>query len=155
MAPKTWARKIGIAAALGLAGSLLLSLGAVSADDGARPRTPAGMAKKECGACHLPYLPNLMPSSAWDVLFDRLDNHFGENAKLSADEAAVIRRYYYERGKRGGWTPAKAGALPRITDQPWWKRAMGDRDFDNPRVRTKSNCGGCHSHADYYLGIQD
>ena len=143
-----------IAAAAVLAGLLAASTSASAAESG-KARTVPGLVLAECGACHIAYLPRFLPGNAWQTLFDNLDNHFGENAHLPADELAVIRRYYADRAAWGSWTPAAGQTLPRITALPWWKRAMGKLDVSKPRIRSRANCGACHTHADWYMGVRD
>ena len=32
---------------------------------------------KECGSCHFPYQPGLLPANAWNKMMANLDKHFG------------------------------------------------------------------------------
>ena len=49
---------------------------------------------KECGACHIAYLPKFLPATAWTRLFDTLDNHYGEDAAMNPDIKKIVREYY-------------------------------------------------------------
>jgi hypothetical protein len=120
-----------------------------------QPQSTASLVLKECGACHIAYQPWLLPAPAWGVLMDHLDTHFGEQAVLPPGTAAIIREFYTSRGGHGEWAPTDSQPLPRITQQPWWKRAMGGLDFKKPRIKSKANCGACHSNAAYYLGVHN
>ena len=119
------------------------------------PASPVAAIQKECGACHIPYQAWLMPVPAWAVVLDHLDNHFGEIASLPPATLAVIRDYYARNGAIGTWTATATEPVPRITTQPWWKRAMGGLDFKKGRIRSRANCGACHSNAAHYLGVHD
>lgn len=48
---------------------------------------------KECGSCHFPYSPGLLPARSWVQHLDRLDKHFGESIKLAAPEREAVERY--------------------------------------------------------------
>ena len=59
-----------------------------------KQRVPADPAyKAECGSCHVPYPPGLLPASSWQQLMSRLDKHFGSDASLDAKLHAEISRY--------------------------------------------------------------
>src|SRR4051812_22331997 len=49
--------------------------------------------KKECGACHMAFQPELLPARSWTALMAGLDNHFGENASLDAATSQAILAY--------------------------------------------------------------
>ena len=134
----------------------LILAGLLASAGGARAESdnPAALVQRACGSCHLAYLPRFLPAPAWETLMDNLDNHFGENAHLSPQDALVIRRYYTDHAGWGTWSPTEGQPLPRITTQPWWKRAMGGLDFKVPKIKSRANCGACHTHADWYMGVR-
>ncbi|MEI6557443.1 MAG: cytochrome C [Rhodospirillaceae bacterium] len=109
---------------------------------------------KECGACHIAYLPRFLPATAWTKLFDSLDNHYGEDASMPPEVSAVVRHYYLDHAAGLYWTSPSTKDIPRITAQAWWKRAMGKLDVSTPRIRSRANCGACHTHADWYMGVR-
>ena len=37
---------------------------------------------QECGSCHFPYQPGLLPAVSWERIMGGLEDHFGENAEL-------------------------------------------------------------------------
>lgn len=139
--------------------ALFLALTALTAvafaRTGQEPVSPVALVHKECGACHLAFLPKFLPSDAWAGVIDHLDNHFGENAQLPPDATAIIRKYYVDRGSWGSWTPSAGHPLPRITDQVWWRKAMGNLDVSKSRIRSRANCGACHTHADWYMAVRE
>jgi len=123
------------------------------ADD--KAPSPAAVVHRECGACHIAYLPKFLAAPAWTKLFDTLDNHFGESAVMAPDVTAVVRRYYLDHSAGLFWISPSTQEIPRITAQTWWKKAMGKLDVSNPRIRSKANCGACHTHADWYMGVRE
>ena len=46
--------------------------------------------RDECGACHMAYQPQLLPSRSWQTITSNLANHFGEDASIA--DAAVLQR---------------------------------------------------------------
>ncbi len=47
----------------------------------------------ECSACHFAYQPGLMPARSWKQLMANLEDHFGENAELEAEEQKALTAY--------------------------------------------------------------
>jgi hypothetical protein len=45
--------------------------------------------RKKCGGCHRPYVPSEIPPDRWAKVLPEME----VRAKLTADEAATIRRY--------------------------------------------------------------
>ncbi|HHN67596.1 MAG TPA: cytochrome B, partial [Thermopetrobacter sp.] len=85
-------------------------------------RWPAAYAS-ECGDCHTPYHPALLPPAGWRAILDGLEDHFGEDASLEPDTLAAIRGWLLkEAAKR--WDikpahemrPANGRPLPRMTE---------------------------------------
>ncbi len=140
-------------AALALAGCIALPQAANAAGTDSTKLPPNELVLKECGACHIAYLPRFLPESAWTRLFATLDNHYGEDATMPADITAVVRRFYMDNAGGFYWTSPSTKEIPRITAQAWWKRAMGKVEI-TPRIRSKANCGACHTHAEWYMGVR-
>ena len=141
------------AIALALAGCLTLSGAALAAEANDAKLPPNELVHKECGACHIAYLPKFLPPTAWTRLFDSIDNHYGEDASMAPEVAKVVRKYYMDNAAGLYWTSPSTKEIPRITAQAWWKRAMGNVKI-TPRIRSKANCGACHTHADWYMGVR-
>ncbi len=114
---------------------------------------------KECGDCHIPFQPQMLPMRSWRAIMSNLANHFGDNATLPEKTRADIEAYLVANaadapgdvlGKpflRG--TPAGATPL-RITDTSYWKYAHGevsDAAFADPNIKKRSNCAACHRNA--------
>lgn len=146
--------------ALCLATGLLLSLwwSAARADDdddeghgGERPRAvqmlPAYV--QECGACHVPFAPRMLPAASWQRLMKNLPHHFGTDASLEPAEFKQISAWLQQHAGPGGATTAPPE--DRITRTRWfmhehdelpasvWKRAS---------IQKPSNCAACHRQAE-------
>ncbi len=116
--------------------------------------------KEECGSCHFPYQPGLLPARSWQRLMDGLEDHFAENAELEAADAEQLTTYLtenaadtsdYKRSRGISRSLAKDDAPLRISTTRYFKRKhheLPDRMVkDNPDVRSFSNCELCHERA--------
>ena len=114
--------------------------------------------RSDCGACHDPFHPSLLPRNSWQSLMAGLDDHFGEDASLPPAEATEIRRYLAtyaaeawdtEAGRRIA-VVSPADPL-RITASPHWQRKhhwLPVTAFTAENVKSKSHCSACHSDAE-------
>jgi hypothetical protein len=124
------------------------------------PRVPLAEAPnaahvKECGACHEPYHPSLMPRASWAAIMTNLGDHFGEDASLAAPVAADIAAYLGRNAAEAIDTEAanRFRAVSRqeplrITATPYWRathREIADAVFAALPVSGKSHCSACHS----------
>jgi hypothetical protein len=105
-----------------------------------------GQYQEECGSCHLAYPPHLLPLASWKAIMNGLDDHFGDNAALAADQnrhiTAFLDRSASDRGDR--MTSARllhgvVGDPPlRITELPYFKKEHNEIPRrmieDNPEV---------------------
>ena len=85
---------------------LALLASAPLAAAGEKSRLPPNAAyQAECGSCHVPYPPRLLPGSSWRQIVARLDRHFGADASLIMDPATT----YYENSlvMDGGGQPRR------------------------------------------------
>lgn len=115
---------------------------------------------KECGSCHFPYQPGLMPARSWEKLMANLADHFGDNAELPAGEQKMLTEYLvanaadkskFKRSVKimksvaAGQTPTRITEIRYIVDKhdevP--KRLI----VDNPEVKSLSRCDACHIKA--------
>ncbi|MCF6257265.1 MAG: diheme cytochrome c [Gammaproteobacteria bacterium] len=116
--------------------------------------------KEECGSCHFPYQPGLLPARSWQRLMGGLEDHFAENAELEAVDAEQLTAYLtenaadtsdYKRSRGISRSLAKDDAPLRISTTRYFKRKhheLPDRMVkDNPDVRSFSNCELCHERA--------
>lgn len=117
----------------------------------------------ECGDCHLPFHPSLLPIDSWKQMMAGLEDHFGEDATLDDDTVVEIVTYLTRYG--GEAWDTEASNRFRITDPsrpleitatPYWIRKHADIPADQfklKKVGVKSNCGACHT--DHYTGRFD
>lgn len=118
------------------------------------PATPRQTFETECGACHMPFPPQLLPVRSWQAIMSGLDDHFKEDASLDPDTATVITTYLAADaadagGRRSGALRGlRPGDVPlRITDTPWWRAVHSEispRRFARADIKTKANCLACH-----------
>ncbi|MCE2968739.1 MAG: diheme cytochrome c [Burkholderiales bacterium] len=102
----------------------------------------------ECGSCHVPYPPQLLPAASWKAVIAGLDKHFGTDAALDAKTTATIANYLVVNagpvGKFGD------GSLSRITATPWFQREhrkVPAAAWKREPVKTAANCAACHAGA--------
>jgi hypothetical protein len=115
---------------------------------------------KECGACHIAYPAEFLPARSWEKLLTTLDDHFGENAELAAEDTQAIRGYLSANaadssGSRRGQKMLR-GVRPqdtplRITELSYFKNDHDEiprrKSIDNPEVKSMSRCNACHTRA--------
>jgi hypothetical protein len=107
--------------------------------------------REECGSCHVPYPPGLLPQASWRTIMAGLDKHFGENAGLAPETAAEISAFLAANAADAG-RAQDVGAVPlRITETAWFRREhreIGSAVWKRPAVGSPANCGACHREAD-------
>ena len=116
--------------------------------------------RAECGACHTPFHPGLLPERSWRQLMGGLDRHFGENASLDAATAKTIADFLAANAAdRSDARRARkvAAAIPaaqtplRITETAWFERKhdeLAAAVWKKPSIGSRANCGACHPAAD-------
>jgi len=124
----------------------------------------------ECGDCHFPYQPGLMPARGWEQVMNGLSDHFGDDAEL--DDADFTELFAYLMANAADVTSmadpsprsvqistASAGSdVPlRISELPYIKtvhaQVPAELIKDNPKVEGgPSQCDACHVQAEkgYY-----
>ena len=136
-------RTLLLAALLGLAAT------PAAADD--KPRLPPDpVYKAECGSCHVPYPPRLLPAQSWRELMARLDRHFASDASLDAKAQEAVSRYL---AANAGRRDAPPGAEPRISETRWFRKEH-DKEvpaalWKSAAVKTPANCAACHTRAEH------
>ena len=116
--------------------------------------------KEECGSCHFPYQPGLLPARSWRKMMTELDNHFSENAELETADAQRLTAYLTENAadtsnykrSRGMMRSLNKNDVPlRISTTRYFKRKHHELPTrmvkGNPKVRSFSNCELCHTRA--------
>lgn len=138
------------------AGVMLAASGATHA----QPEAAVATYQKECGACHMAYPAEFLPARSWQKLLSTLDDHFGENAELAAEDVQKLRDYLDAnaadhsdsriahrmlQGVDARETPLRISQLSyfvRRHDEVPERMSVG-----NPDVRSMSRCDACHTRA--------
>ncbi len=114
--------------------------------------------REECGSCHIPFPPSMLPASSWKRITGDLKNHFGDDASVDARTAAHISAYLAANagdtgGQRYGEKLLRGASLSnpplRITELPRWireHRKISAREWQI--ARSKANCLACHADAE-------
>ncbi len=99
----------------------------------------------ECGACHVPFPPQLLTADNWQAVMDGLARHFGSNAELDAKERKAITGFLVANA---GIQTRHHSASLRITETAWFKRehrSISPKEWVHPDVKIPSNCKACHN----------
>jgi Dihaem cytochrome c len=101
--------------------------------------------RAECGACHMPFPPRMLPSADWQTIMRRLDRHYGADASLDEPVRARIAAFLERNGSRQMFHDTGA-ELPRITAVDWFERKHQGaiRLWRKGRVKSLADCQSCH-----------
>jgi Dihaem cytochrome c len=124
----------------------------------AEPTAAEKSFKKECGECHMPFPPEMLPARSWRALMGDLAKHFKENASLDAATTKAIADFLVanaaDSGRRGADRALRGLAATdvplRITETPAWlreHRELTPAYMARRGVKLKSNCVACHRGA--------
>jgi len=115
---------------------------------------------EECGSCHFPYQPGLLPARSWAKVMEHLDNHFGENAELPAEDGNMLLDYLlknsadnssYKRSVKIMNSLHPSDAPLRVSETPYFLKKHDELTpnmvKNNPKVGSLSNCSACHTEA--------
>jgi hypothetical protein len=145
--------KIHIGAAV-----LLAAINASADDRGITPPPdlPAYY-KDECGSCHVPYPPNLLPaggftSGGWRPIMRDLRNHYGDDATLDEATRQKIEQYLVQNAAHSDRRVRTRSEPPRVTTTLWFHRNHGTvkSSFGDPAVGGAANCNACHPRAEQW-----
>jgi cytochrome b/uncharacterized CHY-type Zn-finger protein len=121
----------------------------------------------ECGACHEPYPPFMLPTSSWVRIQEGLKNHFGEKIspdhkkeenKITLNDQKVIFKYLKNNSADHSTREVAVkvikslnGARGRksITKIAYWKEVHAHiplNVYKTKAVKDKSNCFACHKN---------
>lgn len=115
--------------------------------------------EEECGACHFPFQPGLLPAKSWEKLIDAkaLADHFGDDAELDEKTRLHIANLlsekaadnsYYKRSRKvmasleEGVFPLRINEVPYIKDKH--QEIPNKLIKENPEVKSLSACQKCH-----------
>lgn len=120
--------------------------GPARADDRLRVPLPAAYVQ-ECGSCHVPYAPTLLPASSWQRLMGGLGRHFGTDASVDAGVQRELTAWLTTHAATG--RRAEPPPDDRITRSAWFGREHREvaARFGTPAVRRASDCAACHTQA--------
>jgi hypothetical protein len=110
---------------------------------------PNPLVKTECGSCHIAYPPQLLPAQSWRALMAGLDKHFGTDASLDPQTAAMITAFLEQNAGRE--RSSSAQPVLRISETRWFVHEHDEVPasvWKNPKVKSPSNCSACHSNAE-------
>jgi hypothetical protein len=129
-----------------LAFAALIAMPAIA--DGDRARLPANATyRDECGSCHVPYPPGLLPAASWQHLMGGLSKHYGSDASLDATVAASLSQWLQANASR---RRMEAPADDRITRSAWFVREHDEVPagaWQRASIRSAANCSACHRGA--------
>ena len=116
---------------------------------------------KECGSCHFPYQPGLLPANAWNKMMVNLDKHFGTDATLAEEDLQTLSKYLndnsaeknmqYKRSNRivsslrNGVIPDSISTTPYMIQK---HREIRKELITQKDVKGLFNCMACHKTAD-------
>jgi cytochrome b len=115
--------------------------------------------REECGSCHLAFHPNLLPARSWKLIMAGQGQHFGADLALDAPTAAALQAFLVRNAAESSTTEAAfkinrsvpSSMTPlRITETPYWvdkHRGIRGSDWQQPMVKSRSNCAACHMDA--------
>ena len=135
-----------------LAALALAAAHSTDADDEpelARVPLPDGY-REECGACHVPYSPRLLPGASWQRIMQDLAQHFGTDASL--DPATTERMTAWLTTASGSArTTVPPPPNDRITRSRWFMHEHAELPvavFGRKSIGSAANCAACHTRAD-------
>lgn len=115
--------------------------------------------REECGSCHVPYYPALLPSRSWTRVMNEQATHFGTDLGLDAATSTAIveflkahaaEKHATEAGYKIDRSLQPHAAPLRITETPYWRKKHEDiqeSTWKSAKVKSKANCDACHSDA--------
>lgn len=116
---------------------------------------------EECGSCHFPYQPGLLPARSWTKVMVGLENHFDESAELPPEDIKRLTDYLvknaadhanYKRSKKIMKSLRPDEAPLRVSKTPYFINKHNELSRkmvqDNPKVGSLSNCMVCHTKAE-------
>jgi len=115
---------------------------------------------EECGSCHFPYQPGLLPARSWAKVMSNLDHHFGENAELPTEDSNLLLEYLLKNAADNSGYKRSVKIMNslypndvplRVSKTPYFLKKHDELTADmvqkNPKVGSFSNCNACHTQA--------
>ena len=145
---------------------LALIINSLLASDNFNTKTDVAPVKndlyiKECGSCHFPYQPGLLPANAWNKMMVNLDKHFETDATIDTEDLQTLTKYLndnsaeknmqYKRSNRIVSSLAKNQIPDSISTTPYMIKKHEDIKknlISQNEVKGLFNCIACHKTAD-------
>ncbi|MEA1919118.1 MAG: cytochrome b/b6 domain-containing protein [Campylobacterota bacterium] len=119
----------------------------------------------DCGECHTPYPPFMLPEKSWHRIMDKLNDHFNERItenNISMGARASIREYLIANSAEHSSREMAFKMLDSIGDRApkstskvmYWRETHKDIDpsvYKRESIKTPSNCAACHQYFEYGL----
>jgi len=111
---------------------------------------------EECSACHFAYQPGLMPARSWQQIMANLEDHFGENAELEAEDQKALTDYLvknaaefsqHKRSVKIMRSLSRHKTPVRITEIPYIVRKHDELSPQMVKENPLSYCDKCHTSA--------
>ena len=147
-------------------GLMVLSVWATTANAVSIPRVdvaPLETSKayqQACASCHMLYAPSMLPERSWEKIMSNLNNHFDDNAEVTAvvnaEVMAYLKRNAAEHDRRRYAKSMlgllNAGETPNSISDTKYFQLMHDAVkpkmvLGNPDVRSFARCEACHNQA--------
>ena len=116
---------------------------------------------KECGSCHFPYQPGLLPANSWKKIMVNLDKHFETDATLAPEDFVTLSKYLndnsaeknmnFKRSNRIVSSLLPGQEADSISTTPYMVQKHREIRKDlitQPDVKGLFNCMACHTTAD-------
>ena len=136
-----------------LLATLLLGGASAQAEGRGAPLALLPLYQQECGSCHVPFAPGLLPAASWQRLMQGLPKHFGSDASLDAAPAREIAAWLAQHA--GSSKKVQRDATPppqdRISMAPWFvreHREVSAATWKLAAVKSPANCAACHPRAE-------
>jgi cytochrome b len=114
---------------------------------------------EECGDCHIPFHPSLLPQRSWITLFKNQEDHFGDDLMLDEPVAQELLAFSMKNSSErhmteAAWfidtTTSLNKTFIRITETDYWQEQHAQIDnkmWKSEQVASKSQCEACHFDA--------
>ncbi len=127
--------------------AVLASPALADGDGGNRFQPMPASYVQECGSCHAPFPPRLLPKDSWQRLMDNLPQHFGTDASL---DTATQRALSVWLTAQASTRLRSAPPEDRITRTAWFVREHDEVSaaaWKRPAIKSPANCSACHEGA--------
>lgn len=116
--------------------------------------------QEECGSCHTPHHPSLLPERSWSTMLQQQNDHFGEDLALDEEGIQSLSQFLNLHAAEHAYSEAAWKisnsidhnlAPVRITSTTYWRekhQQLQPAIWNLPSVNGKVECGRCHQDAE-------